>query len=129
MNELTKFVQDYDKKGPWSPVDVIPIDSRKELYAQLEYYGVTLIRFAEPHERRYFMENIRPALRYYCTRYGVDIPEWLDDETHFGHGEGDPEYMEETFGVPQLKPATWDEWMFQAQEQTEEDEEAGDDDE
>lgn len=108
---LQEFIEKENSKPPSSPAHVLNITSRRELDHQLDYYGVPLLRFDEPAGRKLFMESIRPALRYYCGKFGVEIPEWLEEETHFGHGEGSPEEMETTFGVPKLDPSTWEEWI------------------
>ncbi len=108
-DDLKEFVNEQLAADVRSPADVIPVDSRAELQAQLDFYGIPLFRFDQTFERRFFMENVRPALRYYCLKLGVDVPEWLADETHFGHGDGD----EEMFGPGPLDPATWDQWMFE----------------
>ncbi len=122
---LQDFVKEQNSREVWSPAHVISITSRKELNHQLDYYGVPILRFDEPVGRKFFIENIRPALRYYCIKFGVEIPEWLEEETHFGHGAGTPEEMEMTFGVPKLDPSTWDEWIFQEVADTRDIEEEG----
>ena len=69
------------------------------------------------------MEYIRPALRYFCMKFDVEIPDWLEAEDHYGHGDGEKEQMMELFGVPKLEPATWDQWMFEEVESMREEEE------
>lgn len=124
-NKLTGYLETVVDKGPWSPALVLPVETRAELNAQLDFYGVPFFRFAQPYERKFYMENLRPALRYYCLKYAVDIPEWLEEETHFGHGDGEAEEMMEMFGVPQLDPSNWDEWMPHLEQENLEEEDEG----
>ncbi len=124
---LQEFLEEQSAKGPTSPADVIEVDSRQELNHQLNYYSRPIIPFDNPVGRKFFMENIRPALRYYCIKFGVEVPEWLEEETHFGHGNGSPEEMEMMFGVPKLDPSTWDEWIFEEIAQARDVEEQGED--
>lgn len=70
-----------DKKviGVTQPHDVLSIPNQKELEAQLEHYAKPFLKqlFEEPHQRLFYLQKIRPALRYYCKKFDVTVPDWL----------------------------------------------------
>lgn len=54
-----------------------------------------------PRDRRWYVEKILPALRYYCGKYEVDVPGWLANNDHW---EGMPEDQQERlFGPGELR--------------------------
>lgn len=36
-----------------------------------------------PLDRRWYVEKILPTLRYYCSKYEIDQPEWLVGNNHW----------------------------------------------
>lgn len=102
-------------REPWSPSHVMKVETRGELQHLLRFYNKPILRDVSqtPYGRRYFMEYIRPTLRYYCKKLGVEIPDWLQGDEHHGHGKGDSKYMLDHFGKDKLEPAKWDEFMFE----------------
>jgi hypothetical protein len=44
---------------------------------------------------------VRPALRYWCAKYGVDVPSWLQTDDYFTKQLG-PEEKMEMFGTTKL---------------------------
>ena len=72
-----------------SPSKVLPIHTVRELHAQLDHYsrgGGKMPNLTSPDSafaRKFYVEKIRPALRYYCKKFGVKVPAWLADDDHF----------------------------------------------
>lgn len=76
--------------GVITPKKAIRIDSKDELQAQLEHYakagGPVFLRNMLPDDakaRYRHVRYVRPALRYYCRKFSIKIPKWLDDDSHF----------------------------------------------
>jgi hypothetical protein len=54
-----------------------------------------------PRGRRWYVEKILPALRYYCDKYEVDVPDWLASDNHWkGIAEDEQEHL---FGPGELR--------------------------
>lgn len=54
-----------------------------------------------PRGRRWYVEKILPALRYYCDKYEVDQPDWLASSNHWeGMAEDEQEHL---FGPGELR--------------------------
>ena len=54
-----------------------------------------------PRGRRWYVEKILPALRYYCDKYEVDVPDWLASDNHWkGMAEDEQEHL---FGPGELR--------------------------
>jgi hypothetical protein len=69
-----------------SPDKVLPIHDEKELKLQLEHYSRGILKFICPNStfaRLFYVEKTRPALRFYCAKFGVAVPEWLKNEDYF----------------------------------------------
>lgn len=77
---------DDDVNGPvihaLTPSSVMVVHDADDLQRKLE-------QFEDPHSdaipkskegRRWYVERVRPALRFYCKRYGVDVPDWLSSD-------------------------------------------------
>lgn len=69
-----------------------------------------LAAYADPHNqpvqdtkagRRWYVERVRPALRFYCKRYGIDVPDWLENDDQW-ESMPDEEKLA-TFGRTDLK--------------------------
>ena len=71
-----------------SPSQVLRIHDKEELEMQLKHYsrGILglMIRNSQ-FARRWHVEKVRPALRYYCKKYQVKIPHWLENDDEYRH--------------------------------------------
>lgn len=68
------------------PHDILDIHDDKKLKGLLDYYSNPMFSSVvgdSPRSRLFYVEKIRPALRYFCKRYGVDIPDWLEKDDEF----------------------------------------------
>lgn len=86
-----------------TPSMVVHIGSPDELKLQLDHYRKPLLRELVPNDpkaRKNLVEHIRPALRYWCAKFGVEVPDWLQDEKQFV--EMSPEDKKATFGTDTL---------------------------
>jgi len=69
-----------------TPEKVLPIYNKEELEAQLKHYAKILSSLHTANSiaaRRKYVELIRPALRYYCKKYNVDVPGWLKTDDYY----------------------------------------------
>lgn len=86
------------------PQDVLQIHDVEELKAQLAHYAVPAIRLVvrpdTPVARKYYVEYVRSALRYYCTKFGVTIPHWLENDDFYHKLDDDTK--QELFGTTKL---------------------------
>ena len=60
-----------------TPSQVVSIHTKDELEAQLQHYDRPFVSHVVPDNqqaRRNYVEAIRPALRYYCAKFGVKVP-------------------------------------------------------
>lgn len=74
------------------------INSKEDLKRELQRYSHNIVSKIGRTRgiRRFYMEKIRPALRWYCRKYQVPVPLWLE-----GHGPYEnlpPEEHNELFG-------------------------------
>jgi len=87
-----------------TPHQVLHINEVGELKAQLAHYSRPFIRHVvHPNTqfaRKFYVEKVRPALRYYCLKYSVAVPAWLKDDSYF-HDLPDDEKMS-LFGTTKL---------------------------
>ena len=83
-----------------TPERVLPkITSKEKLLGVLDWYSYPFIRHRvpdSPDARRRYVELVRPALRWFCKKYGVEVPKWLEGNAHYD--QLDPEEHEEMFG-------------------------------
>lgn len=88
-----------------SPSKVINITSIEELKSQLEHYSSRpFLKHLLPDStfaRKNYVTLIRPALRYYCQKYQVKIPEWLKDDSQYTNMPDDKK--KDMFGTTDLK--------------------------
>lgn len=54
-----------------------------------------------PAGRRWYVEKILPALRFYCGKYGAEVPGWLVGNNHWEGMSGDEQ--EHLFGPGELR--------------------------
>ena len=68
------------------PSEVLPIHDKEELKLQLDHYSGPFIKHQLPNStfaRKRYILYIRPALRYYCAKFDVKVPDWLKDDSYF----------------------------------------------
>lgn len=69
-----------------TPESVVPIKDRNELDHQLVHYARLAFAHTTPDNqiaRRKYVELIRPALRYYCKKFGREVPDWLRNDDYY----------------------------------------------
>lgn len=74
------------------PSNIIKCRSKEELAHLLDWYSCPFIKQRLPDSlvaRRRFVEQVRPALRWFCKRYHVDVPGWLKGNAHYEDMAGD----------------------------------------
>ncbi len=77
-----------------------PEDLERKLHAFSDPVNNGVVRNA-PRDRRWYVEKILPALRYYCGKYDVEQPDWLVGNNHW---EGmDDEERRRLFGPEDLR--------------------------
>jgi len=87
-----------------APSDVLKIPDRNELKMQLAHYAGPFIKHQLPDSkfaRKHYVEYVRPALRYYCQKFQMKVPDWLKDE-HYFENLPDKEKMD-LFGTLEIK--------------------------
>lgn len=69
-----------------TPSMFVHIASKEELARQLRYYARPFVKDLVPDNasaRKNYVEHVRPALRYWCAKFGVTVPHWLKDESEW----------------------------------------------
>lgn len=69
-----------------TPAKVLKVENVQELEAQLTHYAKLLFQHTTPDKqiaRRKYVEEIRPALRYYCKKFGRSVPNWLAEDSFY----------------------------------------------
>lgn len=77
-----------------------PDDLKEKLEAFSDPVRNGVVRNA-PRDRRWCVEKILPALRYYCSKYDVEVPDWLVGNNHWERMS--PEEQEHLFGPGELR--------------------------
>lgn len=79
-----------DADGPGihviTPMSVLMIHDADELDERLEAFSDPVknkVVQNTPKARRWYVEKILPALRFYCDRLGIDKPDWLATNGHW----------------------------------------------
>lgn len=87
-----------------TPQSVLPgVKDKESLQATLDWYAYPFIKHRvpdDPYARRRYVELTRPALRFFCSKFGVDVPEWLEGNGHYD--QLSPEEHNEMFGPKPL---------------------------
>jgi len=86
------------------PSDVTDIGDKEELEAALAHYSKPLLQHLVPdsqHARKHYIERIRPALRYYCKKFGKKVPKWLETDDYYLKRMSDEEKNQQ-FGTTEL---------------------------
>lgn len=68
------------------PTDVLPIHDKEELQLQLDHYKSPFLKHVVPDStfaRKNYILYVRPALRYYCAKFGVTVPDWLKTDAYY----------------------------------------------
>lgn len=80
------------------PENVLEVNNKVDLQHYLDFYRRPMIALYIETEfaRRYYVERIRPVLRFYCEYYEVEVPAWLKDDSHYK--EMDPAQLKKLFG-------------------------------
>jgi hypothetical protein len=70
---------------PVSPNEIVSVETEGDIIHLFKRYSPTqwkrTARSSE-HRRRY-VELVRPALRFYCHKFRIPVPDWLTDESQF----------------------------------------------
>ena len=69
-----------------TPASVLMIHDANELTERLEAFSDPIknkVIKNTPKDRRWYVEKILPALRFYCDRLGVEKPGWLATNGHW----------------------------------------------
>lgn len=87
-----------------TPAAVVVVLGPDDLRAKLDAFSDPVrngvVRNA-PRDRRWYVEKILPALRFYCGKYDLEVPDWLVGNNHW---EGmSPEEQERLFGPGELR--------------------------
>jgi len=87
-----------------TPASVLVVLGREDLEQKLAAFADPVrnkvVRNA-PKDRRWYVEKILPALRFYCDKYDVEQPSWLVGNNHW---EGMPrDEQERLFGPGDLR--------------------------
>lgn len=92
------------------PEDVLPgVHSPEDTQAALDHFADPFIDSKLPdgkHPRRWYVTRVRPALRWFCKKYSIEVPPWLK-----GNGAYDnmtEEERTEHFGQPELMVKDFD---------------------
>lgn len=94
-----------------TPESILPhVTSKKALEGSLEYHSnphIKMHTLDDPKARRQHVEQVRPALRWFCKKYGMNIPTWLEGNMHYD--ELPPEQFAEMFGEGPLNTREFEE--------------------
>lgn len=86
------------------PDEVIKCRNNEELNNLLEHYSkpdIDAVVSATKSSRLHYIQRIRPALRYYCAKFGTKVPNWLE-----GNGKWedmDSQSKQKKFGVSSFR--------------------------
>ena len=86
------------------PTDVLSIFDKEELQLQLKHYSRPFLRHLVPDStfaRKHYILYTRPALRYFCAKFNVTVPDWLKDDSYYEHLP--PDELESLFGTTKLR--------------------------
>lgn len=87
-----------------TPASVLVVLGKEDLERKLDAFSDPIANGVvrnRPRDRRWFVEKILPALRFYCGKYDVEQPDWLVGNNHW---EGmDDATKERLFGPGELR--------------------------
>jgi hypothetical protein len=87
-----------------TPTSVLVVLDEEDLDKKLDAFSDPIqngVVRNSPRGRRWYVEKILPALRYYCDKYEVEQPGWLVGNNHW-KGMSKPE-QERLFGPGELR--------------------------
>lgn len=87
-----------------TPAMVLHVPDKNELQELLKMYGHPFIKHVTPDDpfaRRWHVEKVRPALRFYCQKFGVTVPDYLKNDDHWKNLPD--EEKQELFGTTKLR--------------------------
>lgn len=87
-----------------TPASVLVVRDADDLRAKLSAYSDPVKNKVVKNtakDRRWYVEKVQPALRYYCDRFEVDVPDWLATNGHWERMSD--EEKEKLFGPEPLK--------------------------
>lgn len=93
------------------PDKIVKCRSKDELKRLLDWYSYPFIAHRVPDNvaaRRRYVEEVRPALRWFCKKYGEKVPTWLEGNGHYD--ELPPEEREKLFGAEPFKVREFEEY-------------------
>lgn len=88
----------------YTPPQVLVVKDEGDLAKKLEHYSDPFNGHVLPNtrdDRRWYVEKIRPTLRFYCKKFEVDAPEWLSNDGEWV--DRSDEELEALFGTSELK--------------------------
>lgn len=102
-----RWPSEYERRGYryFAPEDIYRVETRQALDALLAYFGQDIplpVFSGSVYSRRYYVQLIRPTLRWFCQRFAVEVPSWLEK-----HGRYPAEELEELFGSESMFVAEW----------------------
>lgn len=86
------------------PSSVIVVLGKDDLEGKLEAFADPIRNGVVRNvalDRRWYVEKILPALRFYCKKYDVEVPDWLVGNNHWE--EMSEEEQEQLFGPGPLR--------------------------
>lgn len=92
------------------PSKIVRCHNKEDLERLLEWYSYPFIKLRVPDNtfaRRRYVEQVRPALRWFCKKFQQDIPEWLQGNGHYDFMSS--EEMTDFFGEGPLQVFEFDE--------------------
>lgn len=87
-----------------TPSSVLVVPGKDDLELKLDAFSDPVANGVvrnTPRDRRWYVEKILPALRYYCDKYDVEQPGWLVGNSHWEGMEEDEK--EQLFGPGELR--------------------------
>lgn len=64
-----------------APDNILPhVTSKESLEKALDWYSNPFLKLRSPDDvkaRRRYVEKVRPALRWFCKKFAVNVPGWL----------------------------------------------------
>ena len=104
------FILEIDDEGSdpvlhvLTPASVLVVLGKEDLEQKLHAFSDPISNGVVrnvPRDRRWYVEKILPALRFYCQKYDVEVPGWLVGNNHW---EGKPKAeQEQLFGPGELR--------------------------
>jgi hypothetical protein len=95
-----------------TPESILPkVRNKEDLLATMQGHANPFIKMHtvdSPEARRHHVEKVRPAMRWFCKKFGVNIPSWLEGNAHYD--ELPKEESESLFGEGPLKTREFEEW-------------------